>query len=99
MFPGAVPGTHAQTFRKPWEWLSARAGIANLRLHDVRRTLGSWLSKAGVAMPVIKAAMGHQDITTTAIYARSEDADVRRAMEAAAQRMLQAGNGTEAVHS
>jgi integrase len=93
VFPsGIVPGQHVQEYRKPWGKLLERAGIENLRFHDVRRTLGSWLSKSGVALPVIKAALGHADIATTQIYTRSEDAGVRQALEVTAQRMLGAGN-------
>ncbi len=93
VFPsGIVPGQHVQEYRKPWGKLLERAGIENLRFHDVRRTLGSWLSKSGVALPVIKAALGHADISTTQIYTRSEDAGVRKALEVTAQRMLEAGH-------
>jgi integrase len=99
VFPsGVVPGQHVQEYRKPWGKLLERAGIENLRFHDVRRTLGSWLSKSGVALPIIKAALGHADIATTQIYTRSEDAGVRKALEVAAQRMLEAGHeGSEQV--
>jgi integrase len=101
VFPsGIVPGQHVQEYRKPWGKLLERAGIENLRFHDVRRTLGSWLSKSGVALPIIKAALGHADIATTQIYTRSEDAGVRKAMEVAAQRMLEASHeGSEQVAS
>lgn len=93
VFPSAVvKGAHVLEFRKPWGKLLEGAGIENLRLHDVRRTLGSWLSKSGAALPVIKAALGHADIATTQIYTRSEDAGVRKALEVAAQRMLEAGH-------
>jgi integrase len=93
VFPSAiVKGAHVLEFRKSWRGLLTRAEIGNLRLHDVRRTLGSWLSKSGAALPIIKAALGHADIATTAIYARGEDAEVRKAMELTAQKMLEATN-------
>jgi integrase len=93
VFPSnIVAGQHVQEYRKPWGKLLERAGIENLRFHDVRRTLGSWLSKSGAAMPIIKAALGHADIATTQIYTRSEDAGVRNALEVTAQRMLEAGH-------
>jgi len=93
VFPGAVPGKPVQTFRKPWERLLKRAEITNLRIHDVRRTLGSWMSGAGAALPVIKMALGHQDIATTLIYTRSEDTAVREALNVTAVKML--GNGQD----
>jgi integrase len=93
VFPSPViPSQHVQEYRKPWGKLLERAKIEDLRFHDVRRTLGSWLSKSGAGMPIIKAALGHADIATTQIYTRSEDAGVRHALEVVAQRMLGAGN-------
>jgi integrase len=93
VFPSPeIPGAHVYEFRKPWERLLERAGINGLRLHDVRRSLGSWMTKAGVALPIVKAALGHADIATTQIYTRGEDATVREAMERTAQRMLEAAS-------
>lgn len=92
VFPGEAPGKHVYEFRKPWERLLERARIESLRLHDVRRSLGSWMTKAGIALPIVKAALGHADIQTTSIYTRGEDATVRKAMELTAERMLAAAN-------
>src|SRR5579875_1796935 len=93
VFPSPeIPGQHVYEFRKPWQRLLERAGIEGLRLHDVRRSLGSWMTKAGVALPIVKAALGHADIATTQIYTRGEDSTVRRAMEVAAQKMLGAAS-------
>ena len=92
IFPSPeIPGQHVYEFRKPWERLLERAGIEGLRLHDVRRSVGSWMTKAGVALPIVKAALGHRDIATTQIYTRGEDSQVRAALEITAQRMLGAG--------
>jgi integrase len=93
VFPSPeISGQHVYEFRKPWERLLERAGIAGLRLHDVRRSLGSWMTKAGVALPIVKVALGHADIAATQIYTRGEDATVRKAMELTAERMLAAAN-------
>lgn len=94
VFPSPeIAGAHVYEFRKPWARLLERASIEGLRLHDVRRSLGSWMTKAGVALPIVKAALGHADIATTQIYTRGEDATIRQAMEITAERML--GTGTE----
>jgi integrase len=98
VFPSSViPGQHLQEFRKPWTQLLKRADINDLRFHDVRRSLGSWMVKSATALPIIKAAMGHAEITTTAIYSRSEDADVRKALEVTARKMLAAGRPKKRV--
>jgi integrase len=86
---------HVTEFRKRWNDLLKRAEISDLRFHDVRRTVGSWMSKAGAVLPVIKRALAHQNISTTEIYARAEDAEVRKAFEDATQKMLSAGDSND----
>lgn len=50
-------------------------GFQHVRLHDLRRTAGSWLSSAGVELNTIREGLRHSDISTTLTYARlSEDA-------------------------
>jgi integrase len=96
VFPSPeIPGAHVYEFRKPWYRLLERAEIRGLRLHDVRRSLGSWMTKAGIALPIVKVALGHADIQTTAIYTRGEDSTVRKAMELTAERMLKAAEEAE----
>jgi integrase len=46
-----------------------QAGITDLTVHDLRRTVGSHLAAAGVPMPTIAEILGHTDIATTQIYA------------------------------
>ena len=95
VFPGQAPDQHAKTFRKPWTRLLKRAALTDVRPHDVRRTLGSWLTKGGTALPVVSRALGHSHISTTLIYTRSEDPELRQALEATATKMLEAGNGAQ----
>jgi integrase len=94
VFPGSN-GRHLVAVAKPWKRLAESASVRDLRLHDVRRSLGSWMNKAGIGLPTIKKALGHSDIATTQIYARSEDPEVRQALEVTAQRMLGARDGHE----
>jgi integrase len=93
VFPSSkVPSGHTTTFRPQWDRLLERAGLTDIRPHDIRRSLGSWLTKGGTALPVISRALGHAHISTTMIYTRSEDPELRRALEVAAVKMLESGN-------
>lgn len=67
------------TFRR----LVKRAGIRDLRIHDLRRTLGSYMSIKGVSLPIIGQALGHKDLRSTQIYARLNFEPIRNAVEAA----------------
>ena len=83
---------------KPWARILERAGISNLRPHDLRRSLGSWQAPAGSSLPIIGKALGHRDQGATQIYARLQLDPVRASVEAAVSAMREAGglkgNGT-----
>ena len=80
---------------KPWQRIRKEAGLNDVRIHDLRRTLGSWLVAAGASLPLIGKALNHSQPATTAIYARLELDPVRAALEANAERMLSVVGTTE----
>ena len=73
---------------KAWTRIRARAGLTDVRIHDLRRTLGSWLAADGASLLLIGRALNHTQVSTTAIYARLQLDPVREALEANAQKML-----------
>ena len=46
-----------------------RAGVRELRFHDLRHTFGTRMAAAGVPMRTLQEWMGHRDFKTTLIYA------------------------------
>jgi integrase len=90
VFPGRSDNTTGHLTRPEhgWERILNRAEIENLRLHDLRRTLGSWMVDTGASLPVIGQALHHQSQATTAIYARLSLDPVRQAKRAAHEAML-----------
>jgi integrase len=75
-----------------WRRLLKRAGLTGLRIHDLRRTAGSYMAISGAALQVIGRALGHTQQQTTLIYSRLTNQAVRSAMERGADTMLQVGN-------
>jgi integrase len=73
---------------KPWRRIRQQAGLNDVRIHDLRRTLGSWLVAAGASLPLIGKALNHSNASTTQIYARLQLDPVRAALEDNAARML-----------
>ena len=63
------------------EGLELPPAIDDVRLHDLRRTLGSWLAQSGNSLHLIGKVLNHSDIKTTAIYARFGEDSVRAALE------------------
>lgn len=65
--------------------------IPDLRIHDLRRTLGSWQAKTGASMAIIGKSLNHKNQSTTAIYARLDLDPVRAAVNTATTAMMEAG--------
>jgi hypothetical protein len=51
-----------------WKRILERAGIENLRLHDLRRTLGSSMAAAGVNTITTARTMGHKTLSMALRY-------------------------------
>jgi len=62
--------------------------IPDLRIHDLRRTLGSWQAKTGASLAIIGKSLNHKNMATTAIYARLDIDPVRESMARATSAML-----------
>jgi integrase len=64
------------------------ARLAELRLHDLRRSLGSWQAILGASLPIVGRSLGHKSPSATAIYARLDIDPVRESVERATSAML-----------
>lgn len=69
--------------KKAWKRICQKAGLKNLRLHDLRRTCASWMAINGASQYVIGKALNHKSPKSTAIYARLSLDPVREFMEKA----------------
>ncbi|MDG1074057.1 MAG: tyrosine-type recombinase/integrase [Methylophilaceae bacterium] len=65
--------------------------IPDLRIHDLRRTLGSWQAKTGASLAIIGKSLNHKNQSTTAIYARLDLDPVRASVNTATTAMMEAG--------
>ena len=72
-----------------WQRTVTRAGLKDLRLHDLRRTLGSWQARLGASLLVIGKSLGHTDSRSTQIYARVDQDPVRQSVERATAAILE----------
>jgi integrase len=64
--------------------------LADLRPHDLRRTLGSWQSAGNASLQIIGKSLGHKAIASTLIYARLNLDPVRASVAAATTAILEA---------
>jgi len=90
VFPGTGATGHLVEPKKAWKRVLERAGIADLRIHDLRRTLGSWQAKTGASLVIVGKSLNHKSPSTTAIYARLDLDPIRASVERATGAMLTA---------
>lgn len=90
VFPSRSQTGYWMEPKNAWKKLLERAQIEDLRLHDLRRSLGSWQASTGANLAVIGKTLNHKDMASTSIYARLSIDPVRQAMETATQAMFSA---------
>lgn len=71
-------------------------GLMDIRIHDLRRTLGSWQAATGATTAIIGKSLGHKSQQATAIYERLNIDPVRASVKRATDAML--GNSISGKH-
>jgi len=89
ILPGARRGQHLVNISKPWGRVRERAGVPDVRLHDLRRTVGSWLAVAGADLHLIGKVLNHSNIATTQVYARFSQDVVHKALDDHGARIME----------
>lgn len=80
---------HFEDPKKAWMRILTKAGIKNLRIHDIRRTMGSWQALTGASLPIIGKSLGHKSTDATQIYARLSNDPVRNSMTTAITKLME----------
>jgi len=92
-FPSLLSASgHLEEPKKAWLRILKKAGIKNLRLHDIRRTLGSYQAISGASLPIIGKSLGHKSSQATQIYSRMNLDPVRESIEKAIELIGSYGN-------
>lgn len=88
VFPSPrIPGAHLNSPRKAWARVCRDAGVEDLRIHDLRRTLASYMAIQGASPAIIGKTLGHKSLSSTAIYSRLTQKPVLVAMQQATDLM------------
>lgn len=94
-FPKSGPvfvrrGVQLQNVRKTMDAVCRRCGIENLHIHDLRRSLGSWMLMNGVDIAVVSRTLGHKSIAVTEkVYAHLLPGKISTATQATISAMRQ----------
>lgn len=70
-----------QGLMKVWRNVRKRAGLEDVRIHDLRHTYASFAVAGGMSLPLIGALLGHKRSATTERYAHLAAAPVRQAAD------------------
>ncbi len=85
---GKKAGEHLTDLGEALKRILRRAALENIRVHDLRRTVGSWLAQAGQSLHLIGDVLNHRDPRTTAGYAYFQTQQRRDALTGHAERVL-----------
>ena len=91
VFPSPViPTSPRNDVFKPWKRIREKAGCSDLRIHDLRHSVASWLTASGHSAQLIQAALGHTSIRTTMGYINRHAATepARGALEGLGEQIL-----------
>ena len=87
VIPGQKRGAHLAFLHGPWYRIVERAGIGNLRIHDLRHSFASGGLLVGEGLPMIGKLLGHNKVQTTARYAHLANDPVKSAANRIASRI------------
>ena len=86
---GRKPGSHLTDLQHPWRRIRARAGLDNVRIHDLRHSFASGGLLVGEGLPMIGKLLGHTQVQTTARYAHLANDPVKSAANRIASRIAE----------
>ena len=78
---GKLENTHLQEPQRPWRRIRKRAGLDDVRIHDLRHTFASVAVSGGQGLPMIGKLLGHTQVQTTARYAHLAAEPVKQAAD------------------
>ncbi|MFN8704258.1 MAG: tyrosine-type recombinase/integrase [Rhodospirillales bacterium] len=79
---GTLPGARLTDLQPFWQRVRARAGLKDVRIHDLRHTFASTAVASGQGLPMIGKLLGHTQVQTTARYAHLAADPVKLAADA-----------------
>ena len=93
VLPGAKGG-HFVGLPKAWQRIRKRAGLDNVRLHDLRHSFASVAVAGGDSLYLVGKVLGHRQSRSTEVYAHLADDPVRAVADRAAEAISTAMRGS-----
>ena len=89
-FPSRGRSGHIVDPKIAWHKFLKRSGLTGLRIHDLRRTLGSFQAAQGSSMKIIGESLGHKSLASTQPYAKLNLDPIRASVMLATRAMIAA---------
>jgi integrase len=87
VIPGDRPGAPFVGIQRPWQRIRERAGLGDLRLHDLRHGFASAGVAAGESLFIVGKLLGHRQSRTTERYAHLAPDPAQAAADRTAARL------------
>jgi len=85
VFLNPETGRPFKTVRRGFENACRRAGIKNMRFHDLRHRFASRLIQKGADMVTVQKLLGHQSVVITQRYTHSNSSQMKEAVDLLAE--------------
>ncbi len=90
VFPDRSGRKGRVTVIKAWNQIRKAAGLPELHIHDLRRSVGSWLGASGCTAEMIGELLNHKSNITSKVYVQLGELDVKRSLVEKSARILRA---------
>ena len=87
---GTLPAKPLSDLQPFWQRVRARAGVKDVRIHDLRHTFASAAVASGQGLPMIGKLLGHTQVQTTARYAHLASEPVKTAADSVSRSLREA---------
>jgi len=81
---------HIEEPKNAWRRVLKVSGLTDLRIHDLRRTFGSWQAIQGSSIHIVGKSLNHKSYEATQIYARLSIDPIRESVERGVTALLNA---------
>jgi len=91
LFPSSRTDSHLSTIYASWDRVRERAGIKDVRLHDLRHSFASFLVNSGCSLYEVQKILGHQNPKVTTRYAHLAQDSLLRAANIVGEKLGEKG--------
>lgn len=88
LFPGRKGHKPRADLKRPWSDIVELSGLTDVRKHDLRRTLATFMASNGFDLHTVGKALGHTQASTTARYAYIFEGRQKEGLDRVAEKMM-----------